>query len=542
MKCARAISALFALGLLAAVSRAQEGRVIVEQAGSKELKRTAHRLRIPADQLKNARAVLREATELARKLDSAPAQAYPQLGEAWIQLNRSQAAATIDVLYSHLRTAAAKSQDLQTYQQRTSSAQALLSAMAEMDSDHALQLVRQWPAPPSDLGNEGANLRNRLESEFQSQLAQRMIYQDPAAALKLMPALDPAGAPNYSMRGQVALQLMRTGQKDQALKIVDQVIADFQQRAPDQRNLQEYAGFVQNLAMVDPDRFVSAFSALAPALAGELSGPGFTMTIQSGDQSALLTPSEAIILNIFRGFQGRPQLAMKTLDGLPELKAKLDLVGGIDNFLNPGAGPGPMHISYGSPQNRMPSPPPSAGAEKDPLSSLYAELRGKSKKDPELVRSKLNDAAAKQDQLDLLINLAQRANYEDPDLSSIALQVASERLPHIDPVQRRAGMLQNLLGAYRQCEGEVDKDLIRNGFIIADKLRQEEEAANSRTAMQNVVTNPYGSPADQLEAALISEYSRDNFDAAMKFLRSKPDDAIKLMVMQRVLQALRFGY
>jgi len=540
MKCSRAVSALFALAFLAATSRAQGGRVVVEQSGSKELKRTAHRLRISTDQLKKTRAVLQEATELARKLDPAPVNSYPQLGEAWIQLNRTQAVATIDSLYSGLRAAAAKSPDLQSYQQGSFSAQALMSALAELDSEHALQLLRQWPDPPAALGEDAVNFRNQIASQSQIQMTQRMIYRDPNAALKLMPELSASGTPGYSIRGQLALQLMRTGQKDQAVKIADQVIADFQQRTPDQRSAQEYASFLQSYGMVDPDRFVDALGALLPVLGKQLPGADYAMTLRSGDQSAMFTSSESMILNMFRGFQGRPQLAMKTLDSFPDLKAKLDSVGGIDNFLNSGGSSGSLNITYGNPsgmgKNNSPTPP---GAGKDLLSSLYAELRGKSQKDPALVRTKLNEVASNPALLDTLTGLAQRASYEDPDLCSIAVQVAAEQLPRIDPVQRRANILQNLLGAYRQCEGEVDPELLRNGFIIADKLRQEEERANPGNPNRK---NAYGSPADQLDATLIAEYARDNYDAAMRFLRSKPDDSIKLLAMLRVLQALRSSY
>ena len=74
---------------------------------------------------------------------------------------------------------------------------------------------------------------------------------------------------------------------------------------------------------------------------------------------------------------------------------------------------------------------------------------------------------------------------------------------------------------------------------VADKLRHEEERANPGNPNRK---NAYGSPADQIEDTLIAEYARDNYDAAMRFLRSKPDDSIKLLAMLRVLQALRSSY
>jgi len=179
---------------------------------------------------------------------------------------------------------------------------------------------------------------------------------------------------------------------------------------------------------------------------------------------------------------------------------------------------------------------PPAGADRDPVGSLYAELRGKADKDPGSVRAKLEAVASNPDQVDALVNLAQRAYYEDPELSPIALEVATAQLSRVEPIQRRAGTLQNLMNAYRMCEGEVDQGLLSNGFIIADELRRDDEKRNPDAANRR---QQYGTQADLLEAVLVSEYARDNYDAAMRFLKSKPDDNVKVMIMMRVVQSLR---
>jgi hypothetical protein len=94
----------------------------------------------------------------------------------------------------------------------------------------------------------------------------------------------------------------------------------------------------------------------------------------------------------------------------------------------------------------------------------------------------------------------------------------------------------NTLGAYRQCLGEVDSQLILSGFEIADTLRREEERESSdgRT--------PGSAQADQLEAALVSELARDDFGSAMRFLKTKPDDSFKVTSLMRVVDALRSVY
>jgi hypothetical protein len=51
---------------------AQTGKVIIVNTTSKELKRAAHRLRIPVEQLQNAQQSLQEATDLLDKIDPYP--------------------------------------------------------------------------------------------------------------------------------------------------------------------------------------------------------------------------------------------------------------------------------------------------------------------------------------------------------------------------------------------------------------------------------------------------------------------------------------
>jgi hypothetical protein len=46
-------------------------------------------------------------------------------------------------------------------------------------------------------------------------------------------------------------------------------------------------------------------------------------------------------------------------------------------------------------------------------------------------------------------------------------------------------------------------------------------------------------PADQLEGFLISELARDSFEAAIKYVRSMPEDTLKLTCLVQIAQALR---
>ncbi len=112
----RFISTFVCLVLVSPTAPAQEGR----GRSDKELKRAAHRLHIDVEKLKNARQVLREATELARRLEPLPVQYLPQLSQLWIELDRSQAADTVESIVSDLRTAAQSAKKPESYQQATS--------------------------------------------------------------------------------------------------------------------------------------------------------------------------------------------------------------------------------------------------------------------------------------------------------------------------------------------------------------------------------------------------------------------------------------
>jgi hypothetical protein len=124
---------------------AQEGRVIVAGSADKELKRAAHRMHMPVEQLKHARELLQQATALARSLDPLPTQRLNNLAQLWLQMNRPYASATIDSLLEDVRRVAGKASDVASYHQISMAFQGLLQPLAELDPDSAAQEVRQWP-------------------------------------------------------------------------------------------------------------------------------------------------------------------------------------------------------------------------------------------------------------------------------------------------------------------------------------------------------------------------------------------------------------
>ena len=106
-----------------------------------------------------------------------------------------------------------------------------------------------------------------------------------------------------------------------------------------------------------------------------------------------------------------------------------------------------------------------------------------------------------------------------------------------------------LVRAYRMVDGEVDPGLLKEGFILASDLREEQQgqAAGfgigvSGGPFPQGGMLPYGisaGPADHLEAMLVAEYARDNFAGALTYVRSLQDAKLKLLALSQMIQSLR---
>jgi hypothetical protein len=89
-----------------------------------------------------------------------------------------------------------------------------------------------------------------------------------------------------------------------------------------------------------------------------------------------------------------------------------------------------------------------------------------------------------------------------------------------------------LIRAYRQVGGEIETELLKNGFVIADQLRQEQAIRNPDQQPGTITA------ADQLEAFLVSEAARDSYETAIRFVHSMEDGTPKLMSLVQIAQAL----
>jgi hypothetical protein len=525
-------------------------QVAVVAPGSRELKRAAHRLRVTPERLQNMRLALREATELARRVDAASAMLIGPVAQSWVQINRPEAKPNLEDLYRTLRTAAGNAEDVRGYQSATQAAQSLATAYSEIDFDRAQELIRTWPAPPSRAGEAGEAARREMESQFRQQALNTLAMRDPERAAAL---LAEGGDESWAARGRIAQHLAATGNKEQASKILDQTLRDLAASTLDMKKAHEYGQLMMHTASIDPAKAAEAFASLARSAAGMNQAAGSRLTV--GERSIDLTAGEAVLLNTLQAAGGRFDLASKGVAQAPDLKAKLDRIGGIDAVFSSGQrvsltmGAGMGMRSWGGPG--MPPGGP-GGPNSESSNQFYSEVREAGRRNPSAGRQKIAEIAQDPASADALIQFAQRVNWEDPDLAVMALDAARALLPKIEPKTRRATNLQMLVRAYRMVDGEVDPGLLKEGFILASDLREEQQgqAAGfgfgvSGGPFPQGGMVPYGisaGPADHLEAMLVAEYARDNFAGALTYVRSLQDARLKLLALTQIIQFLRMPF
>jgi hypothetical protein len=367
-------------------------------------------------------------------------------------------------------------------------------------------------------------------------LLQQLSYVNPDLALQMLE--ESPGFVDYAIRNQLAQRLMADGRKDAADRLLDQALSDFSTRQNDFKAVAEFQGHLGFLSRTDPDRFLSALPVWLEA--SRKAQPPPAVNIVVGDREIALSGTEAMSLSLLRGLQfSRSGLFTKALNMLPELKSKADSAGGVDALLG-------SRIVAGMPAGGAVGRQTGGGVSANTVSrgtigrsggenSLYQDLRARQARDPDGLRNTLGQLARDPDKVRSVLDFAARALYEDPEAASSALEIAQPAVLKIEPLSRRAEMYQYLVRSWRQCDGEVDSGLLKEGFIIADDLREETRRAETETEPPG---GPRWSPADSLEAMVLAELSRTSFDLAMRHVRTLPDGQLKFNALFQIVQAV----
>jgi hypothetical protein len=561
MKIRSSLLLLTCLGSLMSSSYAQEAKVQelsakALAARSRDLRRTAHRYHITPDQLTRARAALKDATDLAMRQDLPGSTDYGTMARLWMQLDRKNSPGVIASMVGDLSGRAENAEDLSSYRRISSQAQQLLYTLFDLDIERARQISDLWPPPPARFGDEG----QKALDQFKADVASRLVMQSPSAMSDEMFAhvlqnQKSSSAP-LTYLANMAQSLINSNQKDKARTLLDQAITRLEQTPIDPAKTGDYESFLRMLVSMYPEKSIGAFNAYKDALSHQNQSSGSGMIYEAGDQRVMLNQSETTAINMLRGMYGRPELAAKFLDSNPELRAKLDQLGGPDNVLSPSPMskiPPPKTFSPGAPP--PPSPDARAGTAGEVpekpinVSDLFRTLRGKADSNPDMVRRKLEDTFRNKENFQSLIMLAQMANYSDPELSSIAIEVAHGLLPLFDSLQQRASSLRSLVMILRQCDGEVDPSLLREGFILASQMREEEKQKEQGSALNSgMIASAAGStprsganvihPSDDLEIAMIAQSALDDFNSAIRSANSIGDEAVRIKALLQIIQTL----
>jgi hypothetical protein len=556
---------LTCLGSLVSSSYAQESNVQELSAKSlaarsRDLRRTAHRYHITPDQLTRARAALKDATDLAMRQDLPGSTDYSTMARLWVQLDRKNAPGAIASMIGEMSGEAETAEDLASYRRIASQAQQLLYTLFDLDMERAKQIADLWPPPQAKLGDEG----HKALDQFKADVASRLVMLSPSALSDEMFAqvlqFQKSSSVPLTYLMNMAQSLVSSNQKDKARTLLDQAISNLGQTPIDPGRTGDYESFLRMLVSIYPEKSIGAYNAYKDALLRQNQSGGQGLIYEAGDQKVMFSQSESTAINMLRGMYGRPELAAKFLDSNPELRAKLVQLGGPDNVLSPSpmsTTPPPKTFPAGVPP--PPGPDARAGstvqAPEKPInvSDLYRTLRGKADSNPDMVRRKLEDTFRKKENFQSLIQLAQMASYSDPELSSIAVEVAHGLLPLFDSLQQRAASLRSLVMILRQCDGEVDPALLKEGLILASQMREEEKQKEQASAVNpGMIGSVLGStprpgtnvihPSDDLEIAMIAQSALDDFSSAIRSANSIGDEGVRIKALLQIIQTLMNNY
>jgi len=282
--------------------------------------------------------------------------------------------------------------------------------------------------------------------------------------------------------------------------------------------------------MVDPERAVTAATALARGSKDLGGGPAGMALQMPGGQRLDLTSAEMAIVRMLQNGRLGPALALRVIGANPDLKTKLDGIGGIDALFGPNAArPGPSREFSEMRGNYV---GPYFPGDTGPVMAKIRSLEGS---DPASAVKKLT-AEFQPEHFLQLVRAAQQLSFQDPDLASTVLEGTRSLLGGVEPLEKRAQLMTELIRIWAQVEGEVEPKLYREGFVLVDDLRQGPRASEQTPA---VGAGPSLAAADNLERTLVAEYARDDFEAALKYIAGLSDNTAKLAMLLDIVQRFR---
>jgi len=521
----------------------------------KETKRIAHRFSIPVEQLENARSALQEATELAITLDPFPTSRISSIVSQWNQLYPSRSEEVIEYFIIELEVRAQNAVDEKSYGEATSSAASIFRMLVSDNYRKARELLTTWPYPPESFGEAAIRAREGMQSVVTQVIMRQIAEENPEALSEQYFNSDSASPSDVMM---IVSELDRSGNREKAKKLIDGTMQGLENNIDDPEKLSEYMNLCRNgLQYMDDSEVETVMDQLIPMMRRHADSNNPEMTLKKGDVELQISRTENVFINMLRSLTNRPRLLNRVLDKYPEFESKFDPFGGIDDYFSGGRN-GTENTNYerqintgSGPRVTIPDFISGFNIRTDESQELLNKLKNKAVDDPQYVKQELRNYVKDPDKINLLTSLASRSSREYPELAEIALEIAEELLPDIDNLKDRFSALQSVISAYRNLDGEVDEELFRKGFILVDRIREEQSlntgenpppllsTAGADTSISTLLAyTRRRENADKLYAYLVAEIARGDYDTAINYVDTMPPGISKMECLLQISNVL----
>ncbi|MEE8587152.1 MAG: hypothetical protein V3T83_20110, partial [Acidobacteriota bacterium] len=304
-----------------------------------DLERTAHRLRISPERLQQARQALEEATDLAQEIEVQQLRRGGRVSSLWVRIHRLEAPDRLEALITKRSGEVSGLEEASQYQALTQWALQTASAMASLHPSRALQAVQAWPAPPRWLGEQASQLHEQLQSGLQRDEFPADFSIDPVNALRGLLG-QASGWNRFSSQFN---RIRRSQSREEANRLIDAMLTELAEKPATTQSLWQYSSLVQQANTVPHDRTEQLHDSLIAAFqhSSEKSSQVPTFIYEAEGQTVELNQGEHYFLQTLRSFYLQPEAILKLVNSWPDLKEKIDRIGGLDRAVS--AGPTRIH-------------------------------------------------------------------------------------------------------------------------------------------------------------------------------------------------------
>ncbi|MEJ2109192.1 MAG: hypothetical protein P8Z37_04610, partial [Acidobacteriota bacterium] len=246
----------------------------------KELKRMAHRLRIPTEQLENARSALQEATDLAGTMDPFPASKINMIISEWKSLHPSKVESASEYFILALQLQALEAVDEASYSQANSHATSILRTLASINYKKAKEILMAWPYPPESFGEAAMQSYDRMQTSVMQSIMEQMAKEDPVA-LKAQSINYEQSSPSELV--SIARNLISTGERDKARELIDRAIEGLAENGNNQSNIAIALPWTQVMRYMDNAQVEKLLDQSAPMMMRDPVQHDVSVTVNRGD-------------------------------------------------------------------------------------------------------------------------------------------------------------------------------------------------------------------------------------------------------------------